>query len=273
MATTLTLLPGGYSEPLIVTRYAMWNSFNRLTNAGSRLQRLLLFAADEGYRAVTRMGKLACRPLSAGCHCTARGGRCISETGGNQEAGMPSTAAEPVHAGLERAELQAVLASQLFVRSPTLAHLLSYLCEKKLAGETDQVKEYSIALDVFGRQDSFDQDTDSIVRVQANRLRKRLAEYYSGEGATHALRIAIPIGQYVPSFERVETPTGPQGPPRCSQKEHRLQRGLGCARFPWGTGKVEFCWRPRSSWQFWRSAGSRFGNGSRHAKSWSHRHK
>jgi len=124
---------------------------------------------------------------------------------------MPSTAAEPVHAGLERAELQAVVASQLFVRSPTLAHLLSYLCEKKLAGDTDQVKEYSIALDVFGRQDSFDQDTDSIVRVQANRLRKRLADYYRGEGATHALRIAIPIGQYVPSFERVETPTEPPG--------------------------------------------------------------
>ena len=124
---------------------------------------------------------------------------------------MPAIAAEPVHAGLERAELQEVLASQLFVRSPTLAHLLSYLCEKKFAGETEHVKEYSIALDVFGRQDSFDQDTDSIVRVQANRLRKRLAEYYRGEGATHALRITIPIGQYVPSFERVETPTEPPG--------------------------------------------------------------
>jgi hypothetical protein len=124
---------------------------------------------------------------------------------------MPATAAEPIHAGLERAELQAVLASQLFVRSPTLAHLLSYLCEKKLAGETGQIKEYSIALDVFDRRDSFDQDTDSIVRVQANRLRKRLAEYYRGEGATHALRIAIPIGQYVPSFERVKAPTEPQG--------------------------------------------------------------
>jgi hypothetical protein len=118
---------------------------------------------------------------------------------------MPSMTAEPVHdAGLERAELQAVLASQLFVRSPTLAHLLSYLCEKKFAGETDQIKEYSVALDVFGRQESFDQDTDSIVRVQANRLRKRLAEYYSGDGAAHTLRIAIPLGQYVPCFESAD---------------------------------------------------------------------
>lgn len=113
---------------------------------------------------------------------------------------MPSIT-ESVGTEVERAELQAVLQSQLFVRSPTLAHLLSYLCEKRFAGESSQIKEYSIALDVFGRRDSFDQDTDSIVRVQANRLRKRLAEYYSGEGSAHFVRITIPIGQYVPVFE------------------------------------------------------------------------
>src|SRR4249920_1587087 len=100
---------------------------------------------------------------------------------------MPPPAIESETAEAERAELKAVLESQLFVRSPTLAHLLSYLCEKKFAGESDQIKEYSVALDVFGRRDSFDQDTDSIVRVQANRLRKRLGEYYAKEGAAHAL--------------------------------------------------------------------------------------
>jgi len=113
---------------------------------------------------------------------------------------MSSPAIESPSMEAERAELQAVLESQLFVRSPTLAHLLSYLCEKKFAGETDQIKEYSIALDVFGRRESFDQDTDSIVRVQANRLRKRLADYYAGEGGAHRLHITIPIGQYVPAF-------------------------------------------------------------------------
>jgi len=113
---------------------------------------------------------------------------------------MSSPAIESPSTEAERAELQAVLKSQLFVRSPTLAHLLSYLCEKKFAGESDQIKEYSVALDVFGRRDSFDQDTDSIVRVQANRLRKRLAEYYSGEGSSHRLHITIPVGQYVPAF-------------------------------------------------------------------------
>ncbi len=116
---------------------------------------------------------------------------------------MPSITQESVGWEAERSELQAVLQSRLFARSPTLTHLLSYLCEKKFAGETDQIKEYSVALDVFDRRDSFDQDTDSIVRVQANRLRKRLSEYYATEGATHALRITVPVGQYIPVFEKI----------------------------------------------------------------------
>lgn len=129
---------------------------------------------------------------------------------------MPSASAEAANADLERAELQAVLSSPLFVRSPTLAHLLSYLCEKKIAGDIGQIKEYSIALEVFRRNASFDQDTDSIVRVEANRLRKRLAEYYRTEGAHHRLRIAIPVGQYVPIFEEGETPDAGLVPPPVS---------------------------------------------------------
>src|SRR5271165_2605284 len=116
---------------------------------------------------------------------------------------MPSTLAESTTLEKKRAELQAVLQSPLFVRSQALAHLLSHLCEKTFAGEGDQIKEYSIAVDVFGRPDSFDQDVDSIVRVQANRLRKRLVEYYSGEGASHRMRITVPVGQYIPVFVEV----------------------------------------------------------------------
>jgi len=118
---------------------------------------------------------------------------------------VPSTTVASISWDEERAELQAVLHSPAFSRSPALSHLLSYLCEKTFAGETDQIKEYSVALDVFDRQDSFDQDTDSIVRVQANRLRKRLGEYYAGEGAAHPIHITIPVGQYVPTFQRVGT--------------------------------------------------------------------
>ena len=118
---------------------------------------------------------------------------------------MPSTTTELGTMEMERAELHAVLQSSVFVRSPALAHLLSHLCERMFAGEGDQIKEYSIAVDVFGRPESFDQEADSIVRVQANRLRKRLAEFYGGEGASHQLRITIPVGQYVPVFQTATT--------------------------------------------------------------------
>jgi Malectin domain len=113
---------------------------------------------------------------------------------------MPSMTADSAHLEAVRSELQAVLKSQNFARSPALSRLLSYLCEKVLAGESRQIKEYSIALEVFGRQESFDQDSDSIVRVQANRLRKRLAEYYATEGNAHRIHITIPVGQYVAVF-------------------------------------------------------------------------
>lgn len=114
---------------------------------------------------------------------------------------MTAARAETVEVTSQRAELEALLSSQEFVRAPRLAHLLTYLCEKFFAGEAYQIKEYSIALEVFNRGASFDQDSDSIVRVEANRLRKRLAEYYAGDGASHALQITIPVGQYVPRFE------------------------------------------------------------------------
>jgi len=112
-------------------------------------------------------------------------------------------AASPPSVDLEerRAELKSVLESGSFVRAPKLAQLLSYLCEMLFAGKAVQIKEYSIGVEVFGRGDKYDQNSDSIVRVEANRLRKRLAEYYAGEGASHKLKITIPVGQYVPEFE------------------------------------------------------------------------
>jgi Malectin domain len=119
---------------------------------------------------------------------------------------MTVESAESIGLEAQRAELRTVLESKEFTRAPKLAHLLSYLCEKLFAGKANQVKEYSIGLEVFHRGDTFDQDSDSIVRVEANRLRRRLAEYYTGEGASHRLRIAIPVGQYVPKFEPIVQP-------------------------------------------------------------------
>jgi hypothetical protein len=99
-----------------------------------------------------------------------------------------------------KAELEAVIASGIFAKAPSLALLLDYVCTKYFEGQANQVKEYNIAVEALGRPPSFDPRQDSIVRVEAFRLRKRLKLYYENEGADRQLRIVIPSGQYVPQF-------------------------------------------------------------------------
>jgi Malectin domain len=106
----------------------------------------------------------------------------------------------------QRHELESILASGILNRAPNLAHLLTYVCTKYFEGTADQIKEYNIAVDALGRPADFDQKRDSIVRVEAHRLRKRLREYYEADGADHAIRIDIPPGQYAPRFVASGTP-------------------------------------------------------------------
>jgi hypothetical protein len=115
----------------------------------------------------------------------------------------------------EKNELQSVLASGIFNRAPNLALVLNYICEKYFEGEGEQIKEYNIAVEALGRPAGFDQKRDSIVRVEAHRLRKRLREYYEAEGADHSVRIDIPSGQYAPHFVR-------QHPPQTSLSEEAV---------------------------------------------------
>ena len=128
----------------------------------------------------------------------------------------------------QREELETVLRSEHFTRAPMLARLLTYLCEKLFAGEAGQIKEYTVGVEVFQRQPSFDQNSDSIVRVEANRLRKRLDAYYAGPGSSNRLRITIPLGQYVPEFkssapELVEAKPVPLDPPVASSPETKSE--------------------------------------------------
>ncbi len=116
----------------------------------------------------------------------------------------------------EKNELQSVLASGIFNRAPNLAHVLTYVCGQYFEGAAEQIKEYNIAVEALGRPPGFDQKRDSIVRVEAHRLRKRLREYYEIQGAGHSVRIDIPPGQYAPQFVR-------QGPPPPSLIEEALK--------------------------------------------------
>ena len=123
---------------------------------------------------------------------------------------------EPISAVPDRdnckAELEAIIASGIFAKAPSLALLLDYVCTNYFAGRADQIKEYNIAVEALGRPPSFDPRQDSIVRVEAFRLRKRLKQYYENEGANRPFRIVIPSGQYVPRFVengRLETNGAP----------------------------------------------------------------
>lgn len=110
------------------------------------------------------------------------------------EQGDPDRIAE------ERAALRAVLASQVFEKKPRMTSLLEYICERYFDGDTEGIKEYSIVTDVFRRPQSFDQATDSIVLVEVFRLRKKLREFYDGEGSDQAIEIVVATGHYRPEF-------------------------------------------------------------------------
>ena len=100
-----------------------------------------------------------------------------------------------------------VLASEGFANSKRLQRFLAYIVEKTLAGQVDDVKEYNIALAVFDREQSFDPRLDSIVRVEARRLRQQLAAYYQRDGLLDPVVIDLPRGGYVPVFQTRNTLT------------------------------------------------------------------
>jgi hypothetical protein len=105
-------------------------------------------------------------------------------------------------------EVGVVLQSGIFDRAPSLESFFQYICERQLRGEAEQLKEYSIAVEALGRAADFDPKKDSIVRVEAHRLRSRLGKYYAGPGADHKIHISIPLGSYAPQFEIVvQAPT------------------------------------------------------------------
>ena len=109
----------------------------------------------------------------------------------------------------ERDELQVVLASKTLTRSPSVLRLAEYISRKYLAGEADTIKEYTIAVEALGKPADFDPKRDSIVRVEAHRLRKKLVNYYLTEGAEHSVRVVLDPGQYIPRFELKPAPEFP----------------------------------------------------------------
>src|SRR5579884_3095290 len=100
-----------------------------------------------------------------------------------------------------RAELDRILRSRVFIHSHRIRRFLQFVVEECLNGRHHRLKEYLIGMEVFNREESFDPRVDSIVRVEARRLRAKLEEYYATEGAGNEMRIHLRKGSYVPVFE------------------------------------------------------------------------
>ncbi len=98
--------------------------------------------------------------------------------------------------------LERVLNSEDFSAAPRLTSLLDFIVRETLAGRSHLLKGFSIANQVFGRDEKFDARTDPLVRVQANRLRKALERYYLLSGKNEEIRITVPKGSYAAVFER-----------------------------------------------------------------------
>jgi len=108
-----------------------------------------------------------------------------------------------------RGQVDKLLSSHALHGSESLCKLLRYLADHALDHPGASPKEYQIATEVFGRPSNFDPHLDSTVRVQAGRLRGKLAEYYATEGAEDAILVDFPRGTYALAFH--ERPAGGAG--------------------------------------------------------------
>jgi hypothetical protein len=112
-------------------------------------------------------------------------------------------ASSRVSAEQQRLALDSILSSKTFDRSEQLRSFLRYVCEQSLLGAASQLTEYSIGVHALGRPENFAPAEDSIVRNRAYALRKKLEEYYEGEGSSEPVRIDLPKGSYSPQFSLI----------------------------------------------------------------------
>jgi hypothetical protein len=125
--------------------------------------------------------------------------------------------------GAVREQVDRILASPIFRNSRRNSSLLKHVVERALEGRTEELKERSIGVDVFGRAADYDTNMDHVVRSVAGEVRRRLAQYYVEPGREAELRIDLQAGSYIPQFRRpagfglavpqLEEPLHAPGPP------------------------------------------------------------
>src|ERR1700704_6637441 len=113
----------------------------------------------------------------------------------------PTTTLNGIAASEVRAAMDQILRSRVFIQSHRIRRFLQFIVEESLLGQPHRLKEYPIGLEVFDRREAFDPRVDSIVRVEARRLRSKLEDYYRLEGKDDQVHIVLRKGSYVPTFE------------------------------------------------------------------------
>ena len=103
-----------------------------------------------------------------------------------------------------RRELERILASPPFRESRRYPALLRHVVEKTLRGETDDLKERILGIEVFQRTNGYDTNLDPVVRFSAGEVRRRIAQFYQNISEEGSIEIGLPVGSYVPQFFRVE---------------------------------------------------------------------
>ncbi len=104
-------------------------------------------------------------------------------------------------------QVERILHSEVFRNAEGLRRLLRYLADKSLAGEAEQLKEYAVGIDAFGKPPTYDPRQDSVVRIQVGRLRQKLEDYYRSEGKDDPILITLPKGRFKLTWE--ERPAEP----------------------------------------------------------------
>jgi hypothetical protein len=105
-------------------------------------------------------------------------------------------------------QLEKLLATSLFNSSKRYPSFLKYVVTHSLAGQTDQLKERILGVEIFGRPADYDTNTDPIVRVTAAEIRKRIEQYYQDPKHSQEIRLYLPAGSYAPQYSWPGRPSG-----------------------------------------------------------------
>ena len=148
-----------------------------------------------------------------------------------------------------REELARILHSGPFHQSQRRQRFLEFIVNETLAGRSERLKGYNVALEVFDRPETFDPLVDPIVRIEAGRLREKLRDYYEAEGQNDPIRIDLPKGSYAPHIEFRQAAKKEPGPiqpdallasiaPAPAQEQTSPARAWLKRRTPWQTAAM-----------------------------------